>query len=129
MVAATALGFSVVIASACREDTCPRGCPATALTASVAVTTMPAMAVNGVQATLTGPVTATMSCQPNFSAILCEWPLGVAIAAGTYSLEVSAPGYQTTTFQVEVIIPPPTCGCRLASIQPDIAVISPVDAG
>lgn len=111
-------------------QTCPFGCPAAYLTANVVVTTTPAMAVNGVQAVLTGPVTGTMVCQPNFSALLCQWPPTVVVMPGTYSLEVSAPGYHTTTIQVEVAIPPPgTCGCSADSIKPSTVSISPTDGG
>jgi hypothetical protein len=108
---------------------CPFGCPATSAGATVAVTTVPAMAVTGVQATLTGPESGTMSCAPSFDAIVCAWPVGVALTPGAYTLEVSAPGYQTTTVQVELTISPPTCGCTIASIQPSTVVISPVDGG
>jgi hypothetical protein len=38
----------------------PCGCPATTLTANIAVSTTPAMVVNGVEAALTGPVNGTM---------------------------------------------------------------------
>jgi len=108
---------------------CPFGCPATSATATVAVTTMPAMAVTGVQATLTGPVSGTMSCEPNFDAILCSWPGGVAVTPGTYSLEVSAPGYQTMTVLIDVTISPPTCGCTFAQLQPSTVMLTPVDGG
>jgi hypothetical protein len=88
------------------------------------------MAVNGVQAVLTGPATGTMACQPNFSAVLCEWPPGVDVVAGTYSLQVSAPGYQATTIQVKVATPPPgACGCSADSITPSTVTIGPSDEG
>ena len=90
---------------------------------------MPALAVAGVQATLTGPVTGTMPCQATSSAILCGWPYGVVFTPGTYSLEVSAPGYETTTLQVEVTISPPFCGnCTVGSIQPSSVSLSAIDA-
>jgi hypothetical protein len=111
-------------------QTCPHGCPASELSANVVVTTTPAMVVNGVQATLTGPGgTGMMSCQPNFSAVLCAWPSGVALTPGTYSLEVSAPGQQTTTTQVEVTVSPPSCGCTPGSISPSTVSLGPSDGG
>ena len=108
---------------------CPFGCPATSAGATVAVTTVPAMVVQGVQVTLAGPESGTMSCAPSLEAIVCQWPVGVPLTPGTYALEISAPGYQTTTVQVTVTISPPTCGCTIASIQPSTVVISPVDGG
>ena len=108
---------------------CPSGCPATSTGATVVVTTVPAMVVQGVQATLTGPEDGTMSCTPSVDAIVCDWPAGVPVTAGTYALEVSAPGYQTTTVEVQVTVPPPNCGCTIASIQPSTVTLSPVDGG
>src|SRR6478752_6318231 len=60
-------------------DPCPVSCPASSAGATVVVTTTPAMAVNGVQATLSGPENGTMSCAPNFDAVLCEWPAGIPV--------------------------------------------------
>ena len=108
-------------------QTCPYSCPAARLGASVAVVTMPAAVVNGVEAVLTGPVNGNMKCQPNppVSSVVCDWPVeAVAVVPGTYSLEVSAPGYKTTTIQVEVTTPPPgPCGCSLDSIEPSTVLI------
>ena len=125
--------FCLAAIGGCGSDTggapCPWGCPAPSATANIAVMTVPATALDGVQATLSGPASGTMSCAPNFSAILCEWPGGVEVVPGTYSLEVSAPGYQTTTLQVEVTVSPPSCGCTFGDIQPSTVTLSPADAG
>lgn len=125
------LELSLLALSACSGgQTCPSGCPAADANATVLVTTMPAIAVEGVQATLTGPVTGTMPCQPTLAAILCGWPYGVVFTPGTYSLQVAAPGYQTTTLQVEVTISPPFCGnCTVGSIQPSSVLLSATDGG
>jgi len=105
---------------------CAHSCPAARAGASIAVVTMPGAVVNGVEAVLTGPVNGTMSCQPNppVSSVVCDWP-AAAVVSGTYSLQVSAPGYETTTVQVEVATPPPgLCGCSFDSIQPSTVSIS-----
>lgn len=131
-VSLAALALSSLLVNACGSSNgqpCPFGCPATYVTASVALVTTPAMAVSGVQATFTGPVNGTMSCQPNGTATLCTWPGATPVMAGAYSLQVSAPGYQTTTTQVEVTIAPPTCGCTPASIEPSTVALSSADAG
>jgi hypothetical protein len=120
------LALSLLMPSACQN--CPHGCPATEAGATLVVTTSPAKAVSGVQAILTGPVVGTMSCQPNFSAILCSWPNGVPFTPGTYSLQVSAPGYPTTTIQVEVGISSPGCGCTVGSISPSTISLGSADA-
>lgn len=127
-----ALGLSPLLVGACGSSNgqpCPGGCPATYATANVALITTPEMAVNGVQATLTGPVNGNMSCQPNGTATLCTWPGATPVMAGAYSLQVSAPGYQTTTTSVEVTISPPTCGCTAASVEPSTVSLTPADAG
>jgi hypothetical protein len=125
------LALLVVALGSCGiGQTCPGGCPAAWVGATVVVTTTPAMAASGVQAVLTGPATGTMSCQPNFSAVLCSWPLGVDVVAGAYSVQVSAPGYETATIPVEVTVPPPgPCGCSADSIQPSTVTISHSDGG
>ncbi|HEY2902884.1 MAG TPA: PEGA domain-containing protein [Polyangia bacterium] len=54
----------------------------------------------------------------------------VAVVSGTYSLQVSAPGYETVTIQVEVNTPPPGhCGCSLDSIEPSTVLIGRTDGG
>ena len=87
------------------------------------------MALSDVQATLMGPETGTMSCQPNFSASLCEWPPPVPVTPGTYTLQVSARGYQPISVPVQVTVSPPTCGCTAGSITPSTVSLSPVDGG
>ncbi len=129
-----ALTMSLLAVSACGspgEQACPWGCPAPSVYATVLVTTTPATAVNGVQVQLTGPVSGTMACQPpNLSAVFCEWPRGVAVVAGTYSLQVTATGYQPTLAQVEVATPPPgACGCSADSVTPSTVTLSPSDGG
>jgi hypothetical protein len=122
--------------TACGADgggkTCPGSCPASVLSAAIGVTTTPAAVVNGVEAVLTGPVNGTMVCEPNppVFAVSCDWPRAVAVVPGTYSLQVSAPGYATATVQVEVTVPSPgLCGCVLDSITPSIVSISRTDGG
>ena len=87
------------------------------------------MAVNGLRATLMGPVTGTMSCQPDGTVTLCEWPAAVTVTPGIYTLQVSAPGYQPVTTFVVVSISPVTCGCMEAEIEPLMVTLNPVDAG
>ena len=84
------------------------------------------MALSNVQATLMGPETGTMSCQPNFSATLCEWP-AVPVTPGNYTLQVSAPGYQAITVPVLVTASPPTCGCTSGSITPGTVSLKPAN--
>jgi hypothetical protein len=126
------LALFLLSASACGggdgEQPCPWGCPATAATANVVVNTIPAVALSDVQATLTGPQTGTMSCQPNSSATLCEWP-PVPVTPGTYTLQLSAPEYQPATVPVLVTVSPPMCGCTAGSITPATVSLSPVAGG
>jgi hypothetical protein len=129
-----ALTTSLLAVSACGSgsgQSCPWGCPAPSVYATVVVATTSAVGVNGVQAQLTGPVSGAMACQPpSLSAVICEWPHGVAVVAGTYSLQVTAPGYQPTLAQVEVATPPPgACGCSADSITPSTLSLTPADAG
>jgi hypothetical protein len=130
---AVLFSFCVAAISGCGSatggQTCPSFCPATSSSATIVVMTVPAMALDGVEATLSGPVSGTMSCVPNVSAILCAWPRGVAVVPGTYSIEVSAPGYEAATLGVEVTVSPPSCGCTSGDIQPSTVTLTPAGAG
>jgi hypothetical protein len=83
-------------------------------------------APSGVEATLSGPQSGMMSCAPNGSSTLCTWPSGSAVTAGTYSLEVMAPGFKPATVSVKVTVTPaPRCGCPGATIQPSTVTLDP----
>jgi hypothetical protein len=125
-----ALASLLLVLGSCggADQTCPWGCPAARATATVVVSATPAMKAKGVQAVLTGPVTGTMACEPSGSAVLCQWPPAVDVVAGTYSLQVSAPGAEMATVQVEVAAPAPgPCGCSTDSIQPSAVTLGPAD--
>jgi hypothetical protein len=127
MAAALALALFLLPSGGCYECmdyTCP-----VAHGVSVSVTTAPAMAVAGVQVTLTGPQTVTMRCGPENAFVLCLWPDGVAFTQGAYTIEVSAPGYQTTTLQTEVSVASTACGCTSGTLQPSIVSLTPSDGG
>jgi hypothetical protein len=93
------------------------------------VTTSPAMVVNGVQATLTGPVTVVMDCETQGSTTACRWPDQLVVTAGTYSLQVSAPGYQTTTVEAKITLTSMVCGCTTSSFEPSAVSLSSADGG
>lgn len=114
----------------------PTSCPIASADAVIGVGTTPAgMMLIGVEAVLTGPVNVTMDCQNAYKASLgfgCSWPTTVAVTSGTYSLQVSAPGYDTATVQVVVAVDvPPTvsCGCPGDTIKPSTVSLSPADGG
>ena len=96
------------------------------------VITQARMMLNGLQAILTGPVNVTMACDSGHLGAGCWWPTTVEVVPGTYSLQVSAPGYVTTTVQVVVAVDaPPTgaCGCPGDTIKPSTVSLSPADGG
>ena len=82
-----------------------------------------------------------MDCQPNSSALSCRWPeaqkddggvwRAVNVVAGTYSLQVSAPGYETEATKVEVLYAPAEnqCSCAGYVIDPGTVSLVPTDGG
>lgn len=96
---------------------CSGSRPGNYITASVLVNLPSSTGLKGVQATLTGPVTDTMSCQPYGMASVCTWSNTAPVTAGGYLLQISAPGFQAMTFQVQVAVPRPSCQCVGASID------------
>ena len=109
--------------AACQSD-CPRGCPSEdLLTTVVTVTTSSGVPDSGVQATMTGPVTGTFSCQSG----ACFW-MGPSLTEGSYTLQVSATGYGETA-QQEMVKISRACGCTSASIDPSTVMLTPGDGG
>ena len=67
------------------------------------------VAVKGVEATLMGPTTVTLSCEPSANvpaATSCLWPLGAQFAEGAYTLLVAAPGFQSKALSATLSLPP-----------------------
>jgi hypothetical protein len=124
-----ALAFLLAASSLSASARC-LDCPATPYGADVIVLTTPTMAVNGLRAVITGPVTGTMVCQEVSGVLRCMWPPGIAVVPGSYSLQVSATGYQTSTTQVEVAAESrDMCGCAQDSLTPSSMTLSLSDAG
>ncbi len=93
------------------------------------MTATPAVALNDVQATLTGPVTVALRCQPDGTTTVCTWPSETPVMEGTYALQITAAGgYQAINTQVQVTIAAPTCGCTPASINPSAQALLSADA-
>jgi len=105
-------------------------CPATPYGAEVGVFTPPGTTVTDLQATMVGPVTETLVCQPVTAFLRCVWPPGVAVVPGSYSLKVSAAGYPTMTTQIEVAAEPrDMCGCLQDVFTPSSVMFGRADAG
>ena len=92
-------------------------CPQVSTGAEFELLTSPAMMVNGAQATLTGPVTDTLLCNADPWGASCQWSGTTPVTAGTYTLQVVAPGYQTVTAQVTLTISS-ACGCTDVNVAP-----------
>jgi hypothetical protein len=83
--------------------------------------------MSGVQAVLTGPVTETLVCQLEDSNIYCTWPATDPVVTGDYSLQVTAPGYETQSVHVQVSVGPRDyCGCsdQIAPASVSLVLIS-----
>ena len=105
---------------------CPFGCPAANIGVSLAVTAaMDGGAVSGVEATLSGPTTETLSCMPSPSGAvtICTWASGPVIA-GSYSLQVTAPAFQPVNVSAVVSVTS-DCGCMFAALVPSMVTLDP----
>lgn len=80
--------------------------------------------MDNVSATLSGPVTNTLSCEANGSETECTWSSG-ALPDGDYLLEVTAPGFQPVMVAATVAFPSGTCGCKGAILQPSTITLDP----
>ena len=112
--------------SAAESPPCPHSCPATYIGVALVVSAATDGGVlSGVEATLFGATTETMSCEPNGTATICTWPSGPVIA-GTYSLLVTASGFQSENLSATVTVTPdPHCGCVGATLQPSMVTLDP----
>ena len=105
---------------------CPRSCPATYIGVILLVKGSTQVgALQGVAATLSGPMMNTMSCEPSSTATVCRLESGPVIA-GDYSLQVTATGFQPLSTSATIAVPSdPACGCATAAIQPSTVTLDP----
>ena len=112
-----------LLAQACGGHPCPFDCPATYLTVEVS-SAADGGGVSSAQATLSGPTTVMMSCEPNGGAVLCSW--SSSVTPGNYTLNVTAPGFTTANVNATVTVPPAdSCGCVFGSIEPSKVTLDP----
>ncbi|HEY3806428.1 MAG TPA: hypothetical protein VGL61_27680 [Kofleriaceae bacterium] len=122
-----AAAVALIVQTACGEMmSCPEGgCPATYI--GVRLLVQGSGALTAASVAISGPQTGTMSCEPNQSDMLCIWPAELPVMAGTYSLEVTAPGYTSMTLGGTVAIDPdPECGCTGATLTPSDVTLEPM---
>ena len=83
-------------------------------------------AISGVEATLSGPAMVTMSCDQRGAVTVCRWPSDIyTVTAGSYSLAVSAPGFQTANVSATVTLGTTDCGCVPATLEPSTVILDP----
>lgn len=118
--------ISLPFASGCHSEECPHSCPGPTLGLGIVVYGGPA-ALSGVDATLSGPTTVTLSCGPSnqVGAASCFWPLSTPLTAGTYTMLVSAPGFRSSEISVTVSTSAGRCGCSSGDIQPSTVTLVP----
>ena len=128
------MSLVAVIASSsavgCDSDSeCPPSCPGPFLALGIVVyAAVDGVAVSGVEATLIGPTTIAMDCEPSPNvpaATSCFWP-SVPFAEGAYTLLVAAPGFQSKELSATLsLIPASRCGCSSAMIEPSTVTLDP----
>jgi hypothetical protein len=118
--------ISLPFFSGCHSEDCPHSCPSPTLGLGIVVHGGPA-ALTGVDATLSGPTTVTLSCQAStqVGAASCFWPLSTPLTAGAYTMVVNAPGFRSSETSVTVSMSDDRCGCSWGDIQPSTVTLVP----
>ena len=114
------LAVALLAQTSCRDTP---GCPTLCSTADVLlyVTGAPDGGfATGIEATLSGPTTITMSC---------DWyhcSGRGAVTEGNYTLRVTAPGFQVVNVPATVTVTTTShCGCPSATLQPSTLTLNP----
>jgi hypothetical protein len=103
-------------------EPCPFSCPAPNL--AIAVQPPGGGMVPGAEATLTGPATVTLSCGPNGPKWTGCFSEPGPVIAGTYSLLVTAPGFESIDVTATVTTES-DCGCTFAALEPPEVTLTP----
>ena len=115
------LAVALVAPTSC-GDPCPvSACPAASFFLDV-TNARDGGQVTGVEATLSGPTTKTMPCEPRGTEAVCFG--GAPVTAGSYSLQVTAPGFQSVNVPATVTLTS-GCGCQSAMLQPSTLALDP----
>jgi hypothetical protein len=81
------------------------------------------------EATLTGAdarkIVLVCESVANAQTTMCSWPKGEPIIAGTYTLTISAPGYQPATISVTMMVAN-NCGGKVTGLQPGTVALDPL---
>lgn len=102
---------------------CNIPCPASYMSISLVVTAATDGGVmSGVEVTVSGPATGTMLCQPyDGVTTVCRWPF-YTVTEGSYSLLVTAPGFQAVNVSATLAITHGSC-CEPGSLEPSTVTL------
>jgi hypothetical protein len=101
---------------------CPFGCPADHF--FLEVTGAPGGgSLTGVEATLSGPMSLAMTCSSGTEAS-CSFTGGVF--SGSYTLQVTAPGFQAANVPATLTVATDKCGCQATTFQPSQVTLNPL---
>jgi hypothetical protein len=119
------LTLAVTLLASCSSSSqIPCECPAPSV--SIVVLEPDGGQLSGVAATLSGPTTVTLTSTPATGGIDCESPPGFE-TAGTYTLMITAPGFQQVDMAATVTVThgSSSCGCTVATVQPSTVTLEP----
>ena len=101
---------------------CQVSCPAQYMSIYLdVITSTDGGTVSSVEVTFSGPTTGTMLCEPNDGVMVCRWP-SEPLTVGSYSLLVSAPGFQSVNVAATVAISSGSC-CENGSLDPSTVTL------
>ncbi len=94
------------------KDSCEHSCPAASFV--LAIHAAGGGAVPGTQATLVGTTRQALACSGTYDSTrtLCHF---FRVTSGSYSFEITAPGFQPLNVDVTVTLEQSQCGCRFVN--------------
>lgn len=114
--------IATVAAQGCSGRDCPLSCPQASASILLSIAAADGKPVTGIAVNLSGPLAQTMSCSEGNATAYCNWT--GPVSPGTYTLEVTAPGYRTLRTSATVTLSHDCCDS--ATLAPSAVTLDPL---